>query len=67
MDRPTGNYTHDRLIALEDSHKELIDCLNAIKQATEKSEWNDALDLLFIASSHAVSEAMKIRSAAGLS
>lgn len=24
MDRPTGNYTHERLIALEDSHKSLL-------------------------------------------
>ncbi len=66
MDRPTGHYTHERLIALEDSHKELIDCLNAIKQAAQKKEWNDALDLLFVASSHAVSEAMKVRQEAGL-
>jgi hypothetical protein len=64
--RATGSYTYERLIALEDSHKQLIECLNVIKQAAQKKEWNDALDLLFVASSHAVSEAIKIREEAGI-
>ena len=29
MDRPTGNYTHERLIALEDSHKAMMTLLTA--------------------------------------
>lgn len=28
MDRPTGNYDHERLIALEDSHKAMIDWID---------------------------------------
>lgn len=38
MDRPTGHYTHERLIALEDSHKSLIDLVGLLLDIIKEDE-----------------------------
>lgn len=63
MDRPTGNYTHERLIALEDSHASLLkrmsDILVIISPMVAQSDIEAIIKSLII-------PAEKIRKEAGL-
>ena len=64
-DRQTGSYTHERLIALEDSHRRLLEVLSDIVDGCHIDAGCQTSDL-YLVSQDAIESAKQIRKEAGL-